>query len=604
MTAGAPVFATPLTPQHARQLDVLLETLSREEALWISGYLAGFARRAPKVPAPITPAAPVLTILYGSETGHAAALAQRMGGLAHAKGLDARVIDMADFRPQELKAARHLAIVTSTYGDGDPPDHAAAFHEFLHGRKAPRLEGAKFAVLGLGDSSYEHFCQTGKDFDRRLEALGARRIHPRADCDVDYEEPAATWIEAALTAFVQETKGAEAVATVAPTAMVDAVLSPAGPTAPCFDMRAPFSAPIVETRVLNGRGSDKETRHVELSLEGSDLAYEPGDSLAIIAENDPAVVGDLIGALGLDSDEPVPAGGAELPLAQALARHYEVTTLTPRFVESWAEAAKADDLRALAKPENRSALMAWLAGRQIIDVVTEFPAKVLAAQTFIAMLRKLQPRLYSLASSLAALPGEAHLTVAVVRYHSHGRKRSGVASAWLAERGIDDTVPVFVQRNDNFRLPADGATPVIMVGAGTGIAPFRAFLQEREAAGAGGRNWLFFGDRRFRTDFLYQVEWQRLVKDGRLTRMDVAFSRDQDEKVYVQHRLIERGREIFRWLEDGAHFYVCGDAAGLAPGIHAALVAIVERESGRGREQAEEYVKRLQSERRYQRDVY
>lgn len=601
MTAG-PLITTPLTPEHASQLDALLTTLSPEEALWISGYLAGFARQAP-APA-VSAAMPALTILHGSETGHAAELAGRMGELARERGLMARVVDMADFRPQGLKEVRHLVVLVSTYGDGDPPDRAAGFHEFLHSRKAPRLEGTKFAVLGLGDSTYERFCQTGKDFDHRLELLGAERIHPRADCDVDYDEQASAWIDATLAAFARELRGAAAIAPAvgAPAVGADILRQP---VATRFDRQSPFLAPIVETLVLNGRGSDKETRHIELSLEGSGLTYQPGDALGIVPENDPAAVSDLIQALDLDPEEPVPAGSSDLPLAVALARHYEITTLTPRFLERYAEAARDDTLRALATPENGAEFRAWLAGRQIIDVVSEFPVKRLGGRSFVAMLRKLQPRLYSLASSQAAFPGEAHITVAVVRYRSHGRGRKGVASAWVAERrGLDDTVPVYVAANANFRLPADGATPIIMIGAGTGIAPFRAFLQDREAAGACGRNWLFFGDRRFRTDFLYQVEWQRLLKDGRLTRMEVAFSRDQDDKVYVQHRLLERAREVYSWLEDGAHVYVCGDAGRLAPDVHAALTAIVEREGRMGRDHAEEYVKRLQREKRYQRDVY
>jgi len=598
MTAGPPVVATPLTPDHARQFDALLGTLSRDEALWLSGYLAGFARRtndgvAPDGVAPGAATVPPLTILFGSETGHAAELARRMAALAEGRGLVARVIDMAEFRPQELKATRAMVVITSTYGEGEPPDHAAGFHEFLHGRKAPRLEGTKFAVLGIGDSSYEHFCQTGKDFDRRLEALGAERVHPRADCDVDYDDQAAEWIDSALAAFAQ----------VMPVAEAPAIVAAAAPAAVTFDKRHPFVAPILDSQVITGRGSDKETRHLELAVQGAGIDYQPGDSLAVLADNNPALVDDLITLLGLDRDELVPGGDQDLPLAQALSHHWEITTATPHFVERWAESSRDDKLRAAAAPESRGALKDWLAGRQIIDIAAEFPVQALSGRSFVAMLRRLQPRLYSLASSLAAFPGEAHLTVAVLRYHYRGRDRLGVASAWLAGRGEDDTVPVYLQPNPNFRLPGPGI-PIIMVGAGTGIAPFRAFLQEREAVGAGGRNWLFFGERRFRTDFLYQLEWQRLLKDGRLTRMDVAFSRDGADKVYVQHRLLERGRDVFAWLEEGAHLYVCGDSAGLAPGVHAALIAIAQRQGAMGRDQAEDYVKRLQREQRYQRDVY
>jgi sulfite reductase (NADPH) flavoprotein alpha-component len=405
-----------------------------------------------------------------------------------------------------------------------------------------------------------------------------------------------------LEKFAQEIKATES--SVASSTSVAGV-SAAAEADSEFDSSHPRPALILDNFVLSGRGSDKETRHLELSLEGSGLEYEPGDSLGIVVENDPLVVNELIEALRLKPEEPVPDGTGDVPLATALARHYEITTVTPRFVERYAELADAALLRNLVRPERRSDLLAYLYGRHIIDLVEEFPAPGFDGKTFVAMLRKLQPRLYSLASSPAAYPGEAHLTIAIVRYESHGRIHKGVASAYLGERrSLDDTVLVYRERNDNFRLPSNGAAPIIMVGAGTGVAPFRAFLQEREAAGSTGRSWLFFGDRRFRTDFLYQIEWQRLVKDGKLTRMDVAFSRDQEHKIYVQHRLLERGKDVYAWLQDGATLYVCGDANRMAPDVHEALLAIVAREGRMSREQAEEYVRRLQQEKRYQRDVY
>lgn len=603
------IFATPLTPEHAQQLEALLAGLSPEEVLWVSGYLAGMTRQLrPETAAPATvaPATSPLTILYGSQTGHAAELARHMAKLAQQNGLTAHAVDMAVFRPPELKQVRQLAVLVSTYGDGKPPDLAANFYEFLHSRKAPKLEGMKFAVLGLGDSTYVNFCQTGKDFDVRLEALGAERIHERAVCDLDYGAEAGAWIQEVLGKFAQEIRGTAETSQAVRGSVADgsSVLATEA-DAEFSDSRHPFPAPILDSIVLNGRGSDKETRHIELSLEGSGLIYEPGDSLGVVVENDPAVVGELITALHLNPEEPVAGGTGEVSLAAALARDYEITTVTPRFVERYAEVADASALRTLVRPENRSDLFAYLYGRHIIDVVEEFPSGGFDGKTLVAMLRRLQPRLYSLASSLAAYPGEAHLTVTVVRYESHGRIHKGVASGYLAERrSPDDTVFIYRERNDNFRLPANGAAPVIMVGAGTGIAPFRAFLQEREAAGSNGRNWLFFGDRHFRTDFLYQIEWQQLLKDGKLSRMDVAFSRDQENKIYVQHRMLEQGKDLYAWLEDGATLYVCGDANRMAPDVHEALLAIVEREGGMSRKQTEEYVQRLQQEKRYQRDVY
>ncbi|WP_119460002.1 assimilatory sulfite reductase (NADPH) flavoprotein subunit [Rhodospirillaceae bacterium SYSU D60014] len=600
---------SPLTSEHAQQLDGLIETLSPEEAIWISGYLAGFVRRAQSAAqaanvAPAASSTPIL-IVYGSETGHAAALAERTGELARQKGLFATVKDTAEFRPQDLKAVKRLVVVTSTHGEGTPPDTAADFYEFLHGRKAPKLDGVKFAVLGLGDSTYEHFCQTGKDVDKRLQELGAERIHARADCDVDYEDQADQWIEAVLGFFTKEDGPSTPKLSVVQGSGTTGASATAHPQH-VYGAKNPFPATLLESITLNGRGSDKETRHIELSLADSGLTYEPGDSLGVVPQNDPAMVDELIEALKLDSEERVPLGSAgEAPLREALSHHYEITVLTPRFLELYGGAAEAATLRSLTAAGNRSELMAYTAGRQVIDVVTEFPVEGLGGKALVEMLRRLQPRLYSLASSLEAYPEEAHLTVSVVRYDSHGRKRKGVASAHLAERcELDGTVPVYVEHNKNFRLPADGSAPVIMVGAGTGVAPFRSFLQHREAADASGRNWLFFGERHFRTDFLYQLEWQRFLKDGLLNRMDVAFSRDQDEKVYVQRRLLERGREVYGWLEEGAHLYVCGDANGMAPDVHAALIAILGREGGLAPEQAEDYLKRLQREKRYQRDVY
>lgn len=597
MTVDPQGLSFPLSPDHARQLEDLLATLSRDEALYISGYLAGFARQRPAAGPVAGPAQERLVILYGSETGHAAGLARSMAERAQSLGLAAQAIDMADFRPQELKTARQLVVITSTHGEGDPPDPAKPFFDFLLGRKAPRLDGTAFAVLGLGDLSYEHFCQAAKTVDQRLEELGARRIHQRVDCDVDYQPGAIAWIDAALSAFAAvPAKSGQALTPMA---------SVAGPlAAPVAASRGPFLAPVLDTLVLNGRGSDKATRHVELSLAGSGLSYLPGDSLAIAADNDAALVAELMEALDLSAESPVATPSGEMGLSAALTRHYEITTLTPRFLAPYAEAAQAERLHTLLRAENRSELTTYCAGRQIIDVVREFPVHGLAATSFVAMLRPLMPRLYSLASSLAANPDEAHLTVAMVRYESRGRTRRGVASAFVDGRGLDDAVPVTVEANPNFRLPADGDRPIIMIGAGTGVAPFRAFLQDREAAGAPGPAWLFFGDRRFRTDFLYQTEWQRLLKDGRLTRMDVAFSRDQEEKVYVQHRLREQAKDLVGWLADGAHLYVCGDANRMAPDVHAALVDCLAEEGGLGRGGAEEELKRLQREKRYQRDIY
>ncbi|HEU0134489.1 MAG TPA: flavodoxin domain-containing protein, partial [Allosphingosinicella sp.] len=480
-------------------------------------------------------------------------------------------------------------------GEGDPPQPALDFFEYVEGPKAPKLPELRYSVLALGDSSYEHYCEAGKRLDRRLEALGATRIAPRADCDVDYDETAAQWSAEALALLVaQAGAGCE----------VSAPADPAFPAATAHDKRNPFEARIIENIPIVGRDSTKETRHIELDIAGSGLAYEPGDALGVVARNDPAVVAALIEAAGLSGDCPLAVKGETTTLAEALEGHFEIALTPPRFLDHWAGLTGAAPLLRLSGDEGKSERLAWLRSNHIIDIVRQFPLAGLQAETFVAGLRPLQPRLYSLSSSLSAMPDEAHITLAPVRYALHGETRHGVASAHLADRGaIGGTLPVYIQANEQFRLPDDDKA-IIMIGAGTGIAPFRAFLQEREARGSTGRSWLFFGERNFRSDFLYQTEWQAWLKDGLLGRMDVAFSRDRGEKTYVQHRMLERSGELYAWLEDGAHLYLCGDAARLAPDVHETLITIVAEEGRLDRERAEEYVRDLQRGRRYQRDVY
>ncbi|MBZ9567047.1 assimilatory sulfite reductase (NADPH) flavoprotein subunit [Modicisalibacter tunisiensis] len=588
---------SPLTDAQAADANRLIQALSGDQRTWLSGYLAGLQAAPGEGAAPREHAAEphTLTILYGSETGNAEGVAERLGEAALARELPARVVDMADYKPRELRDEHLLLVVTATHGEGDPPDPALDFHEFLHGRKAPRLEGTRFAVLALGDSSYEHFCQTGRDIDARLEALGGERLLERVDCDVDFEEAAEAWRRNVLDAAAAHVIEAPAAA----------VAAPAQP-AVTYDRQTPFHAEVLENQILNGRGSEKATHHIELSLEGSGLDYQPGDILCLMPRNREAVAGELLEALRLDPDQTVASHSGERTLAQALRDDYEITTLTPAFIEAYAELAEAEALKALLAEGKRGELMDYLHGRHIIDVLEEHPLEGgVDAETLLGMMRRLQPREYSIASSHLANPGEVHVTVAAVRYESLGRARHGVASTFLAEQAEPgETVPVYLRRNKHFRLPDDPDTATVMIGPGTGVAPFRAFLQEREVAGAGGANWLFFGNPHFRTDFLYQTEWQRWLKEGVLDRMDVAFSRDGAQKIYVQDRLRERGAELFRWIEAGAHLYVCGDAERMAPDVHAALVEIVAEHGGRSPEEASEYLKQLQRDKRYQRDVY
>lgn len=603
-----------LSPEQEDLTARLASSVSREQAIWLSGYFAGvgqgataaapaetFAPGLPDEPAPAaSPTARTLTILFGSETGNSKELAGALAEAVRMEGLEARVVDMADYRTRALKEEQDLLVIASTHGEGDPPQTALGFFEFLEGRRAPRLEQTRFAVLGLGDSTYEHYCGAARRVDARLAELGAQRLADRVECDVDYEDEAAAWIQSIAGRLTPvEQPGA---------APGPSAVTPRNGTAPAtrsgVDKRNPFPAAVLDNIVLTGRGSTKETRHIELSLEDSGLSYEPGDALGVVPRNDQALVESLLERLALSSDAPVTVRKETMGLGQALTSALEITIATPRFVEQWAQLTDAAELHALCGSEQAQARLAFLRDHHVLDIVERFPAPGITPEQLLAGLRPLQPRLYSLASSAAAAPDEAHLTVSTVQYALHDRARTGVASGYLAGLIDEDaTVPVYIQSNEHFHLPGDD-TAVVMIGAGTGVAPYRAFMQEREARGARGRSWLFFGERNFRTDFLYQVEWQDLLKRGVLSRLDLAFSRDATPKTYVQHRLRQQGRDLYAWLKEGAWLYVCGDAAQMAPDVHAALVDVVVEHGGRDRERAEEYLAALKRDRRYRLDVY
>ncbi|MHA3769957.1 assimilatory sulfite reductase (NADPH) flavoprotein subunit [Verrucomicrobiota bacterium sgz303538] len=578
---------------------------SPEQRQWLNGYLAGLfsdaagafaARAAAGLSAvPATPAKP-LVLLYGSQTGTAEGLAKKTAKEAEKRGFAPKVVSMEKFESVDLAKEENVLVITSTYGDGEPPDNAQGFWNYLKSDTAPKLNRLHFSVLALGDTNYPAFCQFGKECDARLEALGAQRVHPRIDCDVDYEEPAKAWTDGVFQALAGSTSGAFSAEITLEAGTSTAVTG--------YDRKNPFPARLLTNRLLNAEGSGKEVRHFEISLEGSGLEYEVGDALGVVPANCPALVNELLAVLGFDGEEAVkvPNGGVTA-LRVALLSHYDITKPSTELLKAVADRTSDDTFRALLDPSNREGLKKWLWGREVLDALALVPG-AFSPEELVSLLKKLQPRLYSISSSPKAHPGEVHLTVGAVRYDAHGRARKGVCSTFLADRCNEASVPVFVQVSHGFRVPADMNRPVIMVGPGTGIAPFRAFLEERRATGAKGKNWLFFGDQRRATDFLYKEELEAMHAGGHLNRLDLAFSRDQAEKIYVQNRMLEASGELWAWLEEGAHFYVCGDASRMAKDVDTALHQVIETAGGLTKEAAAEYVQKLKTEKRYQRDVY
>ncbi|PPA69057.1 assimilatory sulfite reductase (NADPH) flavoprotein subunit [Jeotgalibacillus proteolyticus] len=608
---------SPFNEEQTELINRLIPTLTDHQKAWLTGYLS--AAQATQALPSADPAeksqvqqgagsqgtSPAVTrevtLLIGSHTGNGESVANDVEETLKKEQIKVSRFSMDEFKPKSLSKVEDLLVITSTHGDGDPPDNALELHEFLHSKRAPKLEGVRFSVLSLGDSSYEFFCQTGKDFDQRLEELGAKRLFDRVDCDLDFEEPAAQWLSGVL-GVLNESKAADVSAQETSEAAESSSVNQ-----PAYSRTNPFHAEILENINLNGRGSNKETRHIELDLEGSNLSYQPGDSLGIIPENDPALVDQLIEAAGWDPDESVSINkdGDIRSLHEALIKVFEITSLSKPLIEKAAALTGNEGLKELLKPEQSEKLKTYIYGRDLIDLTEDYGPWEVPAKEFVGILRKIPARLYSIASSPNANPDEVHLTIGALRYDSNGRNRTGVCSVQCAERSEPgSSLPVFVQSNNNFRLPENPDTPVIMIGAGTGVAPYRAFLEEREESGASGKSWLFFGDQHFVTDFLYQTEWLKWLKEGVLTRMDVAFSRDSEEKVYVQHRMLEKGKELFEWLEAGANVYVCGDEKFMAKDVNAALLSIIEREGNLTLQEAEAYLANLRSQKRYLRDVY
>ena len=635
----------PLLPVglNEQTLDNLTSNLSDRQLLWLSGYLYGLSKNqntsvsiqniaaASQIAPPqyqpqiqpqiasISTQKPIkLTILYGSQTGNCKKAAQMTAAKAAARGIESTVVDMTEYPTKCLKEEKHLLVVVSTYGEGEPPAAAEELHGFILGNRAPKFSDLQFSVLALGDKSYTQFCQTGIDFDEKLEKLGGKRVVSRMDCDVDWHDDAEKWadevvaklaaeVSANVSANILQLEGVGHSYNGNGNGYATAFMKEAPPQyVPAFDRKKPFHAPILEKIQLNGRGSTKETWHVELSLEGSGLQYEAGDALAVIPQNSERLVSEVLKATKLDPSVSVSFDGQNSNLGDVLMEKAELSVLNRDVLNRYFELTKNDNLKQIiADPK---AIQNYVYGRDIVDLVTEFPTDFTpsggkGAQYLADILRKMPSRAYSIASSLDAHPDEVHLTVGAVRYSANGRKKEGVASTFLADR-TDETVKVFIEKNEFFKLPKDHKTDIIMVGPGTGIAPFRAFVEERAETNASGKNWLIFGNPHFETDFLYQTEWQQYLRKGILRRLDVAFSRDQAEKIYVQHRILQKSKQIFDWLENGASFYVCGDKTRMASDVERALVAVAEKEGRLSAEKAVEYVKGLKKSRRYLEDVY
>jgi sulfite reductase (NADPH) flavoprotein alpha-component len=588
-----------LNDGEARLLEQLIEGLGRDALIGLSGYLADLARQASSTEVaavlPDTPA-PVATVLYGSQTGHAEHLAADLVARIRAAGLSVRLCAADEYPRRELKDEQLLLVIISTQGDGDPPDNAREMLDFLNGRRAPQLESLRYAVLALGDSSYPQFCDVGRQVDGKLAALGGRRMLPLAEADVDFE----TIATPGAAQVLEQTR----VLLGRPAPAVKAAVAHALPSAPQVTRSYPFAAELLVNQRITGRRSDRDVRHMELLTVGSGLSYQPGDSLGVWIEQADPLVEEILDRLDLDGDAEVEFSGETMPLHRWLKERRELTVLTRPFLAAHADRCRAAPLREALEPEHRDRLSQLLGTWQLADLLAHHPAEWTAGD-LIATLRPLAPRVYSISSSpLLCEDEEVHLTVALVDYRLEGTDRWGAGSRYLTDLGEGAHARVFLEPNQRFRLPVDGNRDIIMIGPGTGVAPFRAFVQHRVATGARGRNWLFFGNRHFRSEFLYQVEWQEALAKKQLHRLDLAFSRDGAERVYVQHKMQEQAAELYAWVEGGAHVYVCGDASRMAPDVQSTLVLIGMQQGHLSAEGAAEWLQTLTREGRYVRDVY
>jgi sulfite reductase (NADPH) flavoprotein alpha-component len=597
-------------PDERRALVTQLATgLDREQLIWVSGYFAGLASATPgsvvaaggqvgaAAPAPAAAAAavPTLTILSASHTGNGRKISDKLLAAVQAAGVSARVVKAGDYQPREIAKEKLLYIVISTHGDGDPPDEARGLYEYLGTKRAPQLPDLQYSVLALGDTSYPKFCEAGRVVDERLAKLGAKRLLPRVDCDVDFEKLAQTWADDALARvreFAEKHQPAGTTVTITPVAPAVAELTRAQPA----------TAEVLANQRITGRHALRDVRHVELSFPGLGNLYKPGDALGIVHRNPDSAIEAVLVAAKLDGGATVTLDNVTHTLHEWLRDEREITRIARPLLVQLAERSKAD-LSGLLDTRNTSALTQLTSYAQVADVLAKYPIEW-TPEALVSVLRPVTGRVYSIASSPAAVGDEVHLTVAIVGSDTDRKLLSGAVSNFVVNTAVDSNVEVWIERNDRFRVPADNSRDIIMVGPGTGVAPFRGFLQEREATGATGRNWLVYGGRSLYHDFLYQLEWQQAIKRKSLHRVDVAFSRDQADKIYVQHRLKQAGKELFAWLSNGAYFYVCGDASSMAPDVHAALLDVVREQGNMDADDAQSWVADLTADGRYLRDVY
>jgi len=562
---------------------------SPEQRQWLSEFISqafagGSAAKAPAEPIPVT-------ILVGSQTGNTEGLAKKLSKKMNKGNFDAKVVDMASYDASNLPSEKNVLVMTSTYGDGEAPDNANELHTWIRQDSAPALAGVKFSIFGMGDSEYPDFNQCAKEFQEAFTKLGAEALLDPVYCDVEYDDDYAAWEKGLI-----ERLGASA-----STTTVDDEDEDEG-----HNKKNPFYADILENYNLNHTESARQTNHIEINLKDSGLDYEAGDALGVYPQNEESLVDEIIKNVPFNTNVEVPAsiGKGEVSFRDALISHYDITSLNKGLLKKWSARSGSPELRSIVESDNQEAIDNFIWGRGLVDLVVEHPADYSDAEEFVEDLKKLQPRLYSISSSPKAHPGEVHLTVGIVRYESHGRQRGGVCSTYFADRSKSKKTGVFMHSNTAFRPPTNDDVPMIMCGPGTGIAPFRAFIEEREARGAKGKNWMFFGNPHEKLDYLYQETFEKWQKDGLVDKLSLAWSRDGAEKVYVQNLMTKEGKQLFEYLEEGAHFYVCGDASRMAKDVDKALHNLIEKHGNMSAEEAEAYVKQLKKDKRYARDVY